>query len=260
MRKIPIFIIVLAGLLTARVAWAQPQTRQQADALWQEAATAYQEGNWQHALELYKSLESAGYGGAALDYNIGNCYYKAGGYLGTAILYYERALKQDPQFADAAFNLEMLRQQTLDQIEVVPEFVLITWLRKIRETVSMDVWAGWAIAFFALTLVGFLFFRYGGSRRLRKTAFTFSVLFLLCSLLSAGFGMSARKALQREDTAVVIAPVSSVKSSPAAGGNNLFILHEGTKVLVLETLGDWTRIELSDGRQGWIQKKETMII
>jgi hypothetical protein len=29
---------------------------------------------------------------------------------------------------------------------------------------------------------------------------------------------------------------------------------------VLDVLGDWIRIELADGRQGWIQKKDLEII
>ena len=54
------------------------------------------------------------------------------------------------------------------------------------------------------------------------------------------------------DEAIVIAPVASIKSSPGDAGKSIFVLHEGTKVSILDDLGEWRKIELSDGRQGWV--------
>ena len=44
-----------------------------------------------------------------------------------------------------------------------------------------------------------------------------------------------------------------VKSAPSTQSEDLFILHEGTKVLVLETFNNWTKIKLSDGMIGWLE-------
>jgi SH3-like domain-containing protein len=55
-------------------------------------------------------------------------------------------------------------------------------------------------------------------------------------------------------------PVSNVKSAPNSTGNNLFILHEGSKVEILEEAGKWRRIEISDGRQGWLESKDIEVI
>ena len=60
--------------------------------------------------------------------------------------------------------------------------------------------------------------------------------------------------------AIVVSAVSNIKSSPDANGNNLFILHNGTKVEVLENVGRWMKIELADGRQGWIDSSTVEII
>ena len=56
-------------------------------------------------------------------------------------------------------------------------------------------------------------------------------------------------------------PVSSVKSSPSEDGSkDLFILHEGTKINVLDSVGEWRNIELADGRQGWIRTSDMEVI
>jgi SH3-like domain-containing protein len=55
--------------------------------------------------------------------------------------------------------------------------------------------------------------------------------------------------------------VTSVKSSPSSDNStDLFILHEGTKVKVIESSGAWTNVALSDGRQGWMKTTDIEII
>ncbi|HBH21366.1 MAG TPA: hypothetical protein DDX33_05210 [Rikenellaceae bacterium] len=38
------------------------------------------------------------------------------------------------------------------------------------------------------------------------------------------------------------------------------MLHEGTKVIIVDRVGDWFNIELSDGRQGWLLSSDMEII
>ena len=65
----------------------------------------------------------------------------------------------------------------------------------------------------------------------------------------------------RADDAVVMRPVTSVKSSPSSeASTDLFILHEGTKVKIIDAVGSWNNIELADGRQGWIQSGDIEVI
>jgi SH3-like domain-containing protein len=63
------------------------------------------------------------------------------------------------------------------------------------------------------------------------------------------------------DSAIITRPVVSVKSSPSAeASTDLFILHEGTKVGVIDDVGTWKNIELADGRQGWIKSSDMEVI
>ncbi|MCF0166092.1 MAG: SH3 domain-containing protein [Bacteroidales bacterium] len=233
---------------------------QDADSLWNGAVQKYSEGDIQGAMEDFLAIEGQDLRSAELFYNIGNCYYRSGGYLGKAVLYYERALREDPSFKDAAANLSIARQYTLDKIETVPEFVLVTWARELRHSFSSDTWAWFALAFFALVAVSLLWFRYGRRMWLRKFAFSMAIVFGLCCFSSLGMSLAARAEAVAEDGAVVISPVTSVVSSPGTGAQALFVLHEGTVLEVIDSLGQWYRVQLSDGRQGWLLAKDIEII
>ena len=249
--------MIIFGILTVSAAWLSAQD---ADSLWNQAVKDYTEENYQEALAGFTALEADGYVSGELYYNIGNCYYKLGNCLGQSILYYERALKLDPSYEDAQVNLAIAREYTLDRIDEVPEFILLTWIKAFRDTVSSDAWAWIALVLFLVTAVMVLLFRFGGSPALRKTAFALAVAALLMTIISAVFAFNLRSGLESDGEAVVTVPVSSVKSSPGSTDQSLFILHEGTKVAVMDSLGEWFRIELSDGRQGWLEAEDVEII
>jgi SH3-like domain-containing protein len=48
----------------------------------------------------------------------------------------------------------------------------------------------------------------------------------------------------------------SVKSTPAKNGTDLFILHEGTKVVIVDnSMREWKEVRVADGKQGWVETK-----
>ena len=64
--------------------------------------------------------------------------------------------------------------------------------------------------------------------------------------------IAAKKSYETEKPAVVFAEITEVKSEPQQSSSTAFMLHEGTKVFVLETLNNWKKIQLTDGTEGWI--------
>lgn len=232
---------------------------QDKELIWHRADSLYSIADYESALKEYESLESAGYSSWQLYYNIGNCHFKKSGY-GLSILYYERALRLNPSGKDILFNLDFARQFTIDKIDVVPEFVLNTWIRDVNYTLSSDIWASISLVFLGLTALLLLCFRYGPTSFSRKIAFFGAIVALLVVIVSTLFAWNQRNAFHKEDEAIVLSPVSTVRNSPDNSGSTLFILHEGTKVELVEGLGDWRRIELSDGRQGWIAAADIEII
>lgn len=218
--------------------------------LWQKAGEAFAAGQWQNALNFYQMIEGENLQSADLYYNIGNTYFKLDD-KAHAILYYERALKLDPSHDDAAHNLEIARQLTLDKIDSVPDFILVSWFRHLRQSFSADSWA-W-ITLGLLLVVGILLtlFRNSASLALRRVSFIVACVVFLLAVFTFIFSLQQKRAVTRQDSAIVTAPVCSVKSSPADGGNTVFVLHEGTKVRLLDNVGDWAKISIADGRQGW---------
>lgn len=243
---------VATAILAAVLLLSAPAYAVETDDLWNQANQAYSEGNWQQAIEGYRTIEEAGYQSSDLYFNIGNAFFKSGDNA-SAILFYEKALKLNPGNEDAASNLEVARQFTLDKIESVPDFFLTEKARKLGHTLNADGWAVLSLSFLFVVAVLILVFRSARSGRSRRISFICAVAVLLLSVISFIFSLSLKKAVIVEDSAIVVSPVSSVKSSPSDGGNSIFVLHEGTKVKLLDSVGDWTRIEIADGRQGWLQ-------
>ena len=230
------------------------------DSLWSKGVQAYTDGRWSECTESLKALESVGVVSPELYYNLGNAYFKSGDYP-HAILYYERTLKISPSFEDARINLDFANSLIRDKIDAVPEFVLKSWARKVCYLMPSDFWALISIVLFAAALALFLVFRLGASRGLRRTGFYCSIVALILSASSFGMARWQRNSYLRADGAIVMKPVASVKSSPSRDSSkDLFVLHEGTKVTVLDTVGEWKNISLSDGRQGWIEESDMEMI
>ena len=230
------------------------------DSLWNAGVSAYADGNWSEAKKAWYGISALGVESPELLYNLGNACFKEGDYA-HAILNYEGALKLDPSYADARFNLEFANAFIQDRIEPVPEFFLKTWTRKACWLMSSNAWAILSVLSFALALAMLLLFLLGSSSSMRKTGFFVAIAALVLSLATLSFASWQRSDLYRCDDAIVVRAVSSVGSSPGTNqGVPLFVLHEGTKVKILDEVGEWCNIELADGRQGWIKSAEIEVI
>ena len=250
-------------VLTLLVLWPaamQGQEMQYTDSLWNTANQAYAEGRWSDAVNGYEMISGMGLESAALYCNTGDAYFKDGN-PAKAILYYERALKLDPSYSDARFNLALLNNGIKDRIDAVPEFVLKTWFRNFSYIMDSDGWAVCFIVFLALTLAMALMFILSPSVGGRRAGFFVGIVMLLVAILSLTFSVWQKNDAMRADKAIIMRPVTSVKSSPSAeASTDLFILHEGTKVKILDGVGSWKNIELADGRQGWIPSADLEVI
>ncbi len=251
------FLIAFA-LMIPSLSKAEPMSYP--DSLWNEGVAAYSAGRWNDAAAAWEGIYDAGIRGSELYYNLASAYFKLGE-TGKAILFYERALKEDPSDKDVRYNLEFARGMTQDRIEDVPEFILKTWIKKATYLFSSDLWAVLSILFFAGALALLLLFLLGSSSGARRTGFFTGIAALLIAVFCFASASSQRADASRKDEAIVMRPVSSVKSSPSSdSAKDLFILHEGTKVKILDEVDLWMNIELSDGRQGWIATKDIEII
>ena len=243
---------MLALLLLAAPFAAQAHVDAYVDSLWNDANAAYAEGRWDAAVSGYEMISDMGLESAALYCNTGNAYAKSGN-VPMAILNYERALKADPSYEAAAYNLELMNTRIQDRIDPVPEFFLKKWLSAISYIMNSDAWAIVSLVLLGLTLAMFLLFLLAPSVAGRRTGFFIGLVLLVFMSFALGFSISQKKTYMNADKAIVMRPVVSVKSSPSTeSSKDLFILHEGTKVTVLDQVGTWNNISLADGRQGWL--------
>lgn len=227
--------------------------------LWAKGNEAYSVGDFKGALTYYSELENSGLASAPLYYNMGNAYYKTGG-IGKAILYYERALKLNPSYSDAKVNLGFVRMQIADKIDSVPEFILVTWVRQLRDSLPSDGWGLLALLFLAAALVFLLVFRFSHRRGIKRLYFISACVLFFLTVVSYIFAMNLSMRADNSGEAIVTGLVGNVKSAPNTTGNSIFVLHEGTKVKILEEAPGWNRIEIQDGRQGWMRSGDIEVI
>lgn len=227
-----------------------------ADSLWNAANSEYTLGNYEDAIKNYESISELGLESAQLYYNMGNAWFKSGENA-KAVLYYERALRLDPSYSDAEYNLGIVNSRLQDKIEPVPEFFLKAWLRDVSMLMSSDAWAVIFLILLASTLALLLVFLLSPSVLWKRVGFFTGIFILLLMVAALSFSIWQKNDYEANDRAVVMKTVTAVKSSPSSDNStDLFILHEGTTVTVLESMGAWTNISLADGRQGWMKTSD----
>lgn len=238
----------------------QAQSLSYPDSLFKAGVEAYTQGDFASALKDWQDVEATGLMSKELYYNLGNAYFKDG-QIAPAILWYERTLRLDPSDADVRYNLEYARALTQDKIEEVPEIFFEQWGHALCYLLPSNAWAVIGLVFLALCVGCGLLFLLGRSSGRRRLGFFGGIAALVVALLGWDFAQWQRQEALRQDLAIVMKPVVSVKSSPSeSSAKDLFILHEGTRVQILDNVGGYSQIEIADGRQGWIPSGEMEVI
>ena len=224
-----------------------------------EADSSYVRGQYQQAITQYEALLKQG-ASADLYYNLGNAYYRTEN-IPEAVLNYERALLLSPGDRDIRFNLQIARSKTFDKIVPESEMFFVTWYRSLVSMMSVDAWARTALVSLAITIILMLVYLFSERIWLRKASFFGGVALLLLFVGANIFAWQQKKDLLNRKGAIIFSPSVTVKSTPAANGTDLFILHEGTKVVITDgSMKEWKEIRLADGKEGWIESKHIRVI
>ena len=219
--------------------------------LYTEALTQYQDENFEEASILFEKLISNGYSSYRLFYNAGNAAFKTGN-IPAAILNYEKALLLKPFNEEIRYNLEIAKTYTVDNLEIIPEIFFIRWFKLFSLLLHSNAWAVISLVCFISTLTLAALFLFSSKYGIKKLSFTAAVIIIVFSILSFSLALTNKSQTTNNKEAIVFEPVVTGRSSPGTGGNELFVIHEGTKVFVIDKLGEWYEIKLSDGSVGWI--------
>ena len=242
-------MVLLSGCCLAQ------ETGESYKALFDEANAAYNAGDYEQALTQYNQIVLNGLESAPLYYNMGNTYYKMKDFP-HAILFFEKALKLDPGNEDIQTNLEIANKAVVDKIEPLPQSFFVRWWNSLKSLFSVDGWAWVSVISFALLLLLLLLFLLSRRMGWRKTGFFAGLPMLLVFVLSLVFAIYSYRDANHEDEAIVMTSTVTVKSSPSVSSVDLFVLHEGAKVEILDTADDWNKIRIANGSVGWIQTKD----
>lgn len=229
------------------------QAQENGDVWFEQANAAYNASNYDSAMVLYEKILASDMESVPLYFNMGNTYYKMREYP-MAIYCYEKALKLDPSNEDVQTNLAIANRAIVDKIEPMPQSFIERWWQNARALFSGDQWAWLSIVVFALLLVSVFMFLRSRKMGLRKLGFFVGLVFLLAFVLSVIFAMQLKQSSLAQDQAIIMTPTVNVKSSPNETSVDLFVLHEGTKVDVLETENGWNKIRIANGSVGWLSE------
>ncbi len=242
MKKQLLIIVLLFGTLVHS---------QTASSLFSKANGLYKNGNYKEAIALYSKIEEQGLVSADLYYNLGNSYYKLNE-VAPSIYYYEKALKLNPAHADALANLTFAKRMTIDAIEELPKTFLQRFSKNVIEAFSFDTWALIAVIASFFIAILFLLYRFSVSSKKKLFFFNATILSAFVFIVTLFFAFKSESAIQKNRAAIIFAEKTAVKNAPSVNGDDIFELHEGTKVIILDELDSWKKIKIADGKVGWI--------
>ncbi|MCL8008576.1 tetratricopeptide repeat protein [Gelidibacter japonicus] len=223
----------------------------QNEQLFQQANDLYNKGDFEDAISKYESIIESGVHSAALYFNLANAHYKLN-HIAPSIYYYEKALKLSPNDKEIHNNIAFARNMTIDAIDKTPVFGFEKFAKKITNWLTFDTWAKLSILLMALFVVFYLiyYFNYGSTKK--RVAFITAITFFILACCSVALAFNNYHSTKNDQPAIVFAKESQVKSEPNLRSSESFKLHEGTKVQILDTVNHWKKIQIADGKTGWI--------
>jgi len=242
-----IAVLVATTLLVAFHAIAQNPEQQAI-----QAAKLYNSKQYAESISLYNKIIASGYESYALYYNLGNAYFR-NNETTNAILYYEKALKIAPNNEDIKHNIEVANAKLIDKVEKIPELFYKRWWKELVYLMDIDTIATVNILLLTVALLLLAIYVAVSDILFRKISFWAGITLLFF------FGIGVIAASQRnhylveQHEAIVFKPTVNIKSSPDENSKDIFVLHEGTKVTLLDIVSDWQEIRISNGSIGWIK-------
>jgi tetratricopeptide (TPR) repeat protein len=231
-----------------------------------KAASDFEQGNLQYqkndfkgAIETYNRIIKSGYEAPEVYYNLGNCFYKTNN-IPESILNYERALKLAPRDEDIQFNLKLANLKVVDKIQTVDQIFFKRWLESLSNYFTTDSAAAYTIIFMWIALIVLAFFVISWSTIFKKAFFYLGALLLVCSIAFLLISYDRNNSVNAVSAGIVFNPSVYVKSAPNDKSTDLFILHEGTKVQILDNVGSWKKIRLMNNNEGWVRAETLEVI
>ena len=241
------YIFILLGILITMNSFAQENNTQ----LWEKANAYFTTEEYQQAVSIYEQILKTGKESAILYFNLGNAYYKSGD-VNNAILNFERAKVLAPHDTDIEFNLQIVNQFVVTKIEDIPQPFFLRWRTSVTNKYPTDTWSSISIGAFILFLIFLGFYIFSRRTAIKRIAFWFGIIAIVFSGFTFSFARIQKQVIEKRNHAIVFCPRVTVKSSPTQTGTDLFLIYEGLKIEITDSLDTWKEIKLADGNEGWL--------
>lgn len=223
--------------------------------LFEKANTLYNDAKYAEAIDIYESILESGEHSAALYFNLGNANYKLNN-IAPSIYYYEKALMLSPNDEDIQNNLAFSKNMTIDAIDDVPDVGFSRIVKNLVNKASADTWSKIAIGAVFVFVILFLLYRFANATDSKRIAFVVSVAGLFIAFFAVIMAFQKERLEKKDNPAIIFVQESRIKTDPNRTSEEVFRLHEGTKVQVLESYEDWYKIQLADDSTGWIPSED----
>lgn len=224
-----------------------------------EAEVEYTKGDFAEAIKLYESqiaqLKQSKQESPELYYNLGNAYFRDN-QIAKSIVNYERALLLKPGDSDSRHNLRYARTKIEDKIDSADTFFVNQWIRSIQNLYNGNTWAIISIILFLTLIIAIGSYMISTQIVIRKISFYFGIVLLSLVIISNMFAFNQKNKVVNRSSGIVMSASVSVYTSPDAHSQELFRLHEGSKVKIKREEGNWLEIAIANGSVGWLQKKD----
>ncbi len=224
----------------------------------EQAQAAMQAEDYAAAIEGYEAVITAGYTSARLHQNLGSAYFRRGD-IGRAILNFERGLRLAPQNGDLRYNLNFVRRQAEGLSPAYPGFFLYRWWQQLAGWMVPDGWAVFVLSCLWLALLAFL--AWSTPRIQFRWGRAIAGSLLLVAFLGIGLALERRHQLERRDAAILLEANSTLRVAPGMDAPEAgTAVPVGLRVRLIDQYEDWRKVELENGRQGWLPEGDLGII
>jgi tetratricopeptide (TPR) repeat protein len=233
--------------------------KESADSLFLKANKEYAQKDYETAATTYQKVLDAGIRTSSIYYNLGNTHYRLNN-LASAILNYERAHRISPNDDDVNANLRFANSKITDKMEVVPELFLKRWWTSFLLLLSVQSWSVFGVLSLLVGFVGLVIYLFSLKVELKRFSFYTGLVLILLGICCISFAGAEESYLQAHKEAIVFNGVVNVKSAPDIKQKTLMVIHEGTKVRIIEPRENWLKVELPNGNIGWVEAASLQLI
>ncbi|MCX6181674.1 MAG: tetratricopeptide repeat protein [Bacteroidetes bacterium] len=215
------------------------------------AESFYRQGKYEQSTEKWEAILKEDFHSPELYAALGNAYYKQNK-IGLAILNYERALKLAPGDADVKDNLELANSKKTDKaLSSSPN--LKEPLTELSAIITYDQ-LSWIAIFLMLTAGAIIIFTRFRAKENRKMGFLTGLGLNLLAIVLILFAAFQKKNTDDILAAIVTSPSAQIYNEPSSSSTRVVTLHEGSKVVIAKTEGDWLKVLINEEFSGWVVK------